>query len=66
MQAKICGVKYVQYILISEKCIEYMENTYAVNIMYPSDFHSYVLRDENLTKICMHYVLELQSYDIPF
>jgi hypothetical protein len=47
MQAKVCGVKYVQYILIGENCIEYMEITYAANIMYPSDLRSYVIRDEN-------------------
>jgi hypothetical protein len=47
MQAKVCGVKYVQYILIGETCIEYVETTNAATIMYPSDFHAYILKDEN-------------------
>lgn len=47
IQAKVCGLKYIQYILIGETCIKYVETTYAANIMYPSDSLTYVLRDEN-------------------
>jgi hypothetical protein len=47
MQARAYRVKYVQYILIGENCLGYMETTYTANIMYPSDFHPNVLRDEN-------------------